>query len=264
MLGAGSGFSSISNHGLIMATFGNAIDASALLTGGAIFVHNKGTMIGGYVGAATADILTNRGEMDLVSTGIGDDVVRNLGVMDGDVLLGIGNDSFDGRRGEVGAYVDGRQNDDLIRGGGFDNDLRGGIGTDTLIGGDGDDLLGASLGSDSLSGGAGADKLTGGADQDTMTGGGVFVFASAADIGTGAARDKISDFNNGNDTIDLSAFMACGRFIGAAPFSATAVGEVQCSVATGILSGDVDGNGTVEWQIALQNRPALTAPDFIF
>ena len=41
-------------------------------------------------------------------------------------------------------------------------------------------------------------------------------------------------------------------------------GEVRYIVSSGILSGDVDGDGVTDWQVNIQNKAALTADDFIF
>ena len=66
---------------------------------------------------------------------------------------------------------------------------RGGPGADTLEGNSGDDML---------EGGAGADTMDGGIGFDT------FIF----DLGHG--MDTITDFRNGQDLIDISAFGLSG------------------------------------------------------
>ena len=71
--------------------------------------------------------------------------------------------------------------------------LSGGNGKDTLTGGAGNDTLDGGNGVDTLNGGAGNDVLTGGNGNDT------FVF------GENFGNDTITDFNPGNDSIDLSA-----------------------------------------------------------
>ena len=71
---------------------------------------------------------------------------------------------------------------DIITGNAVDNHLAG---NDELLGSGGDDML---------EGGAGDDKLNGGPDGDT------FVFAP------GNGNDTITDFNDGDDNIDLTAF----------------------------------------------------------
>lgn len=65
-------------------------------------------------------------------------------------------------------------------------------GNDTLAGGNGNDTLLGDAGNDRLIGGAGSDSLTGGAGIDT------FVF------GSNEGSDRISDFANGSEFIDIS------------------------------------------------------------
>ena len=94
-------------------------------------------------------------------------------------------------------------NADTIDGGRGDDRLFGGGGDDVLYGGEGDDLLRGGTGSDTLQAGSGDDILEGGVGADTMDGGiGVdtFVFSS------GHGMDTITDFRNGQDLIDISAF----------------------------------------------------------
>jgi serralysin len=140
----------------------------------------------------------------------------------------------------------------------------GGSARDLLIGNDvdnvlrglaGDDVLRGLLGNDTLVGGAGNDELSGGAGNDT------FVFE---ELGTG---DRVMDWNAG-DKIDLRAIDAVvgGRdnaftFIGSANFSNVAG---QLRYQNGVLQGDVDGNGSVDFAVTLTGSPALTATDILF
>lgn len=71
------------------------------------------------------------------------------------------------------------------RGGGGNDDLEGGSGNDTLLGGTGRDIL---------EGGSGNDILTGGAGVDFF------------EFERGDGRDRITDFQNGLDRIDLDDF----------------------------------------------------------
>lgn len=180
-----------------------------------------------FDGGIDNDVLVGNGGDDTLDGGYGDDVLRG----------GEGNDTLTG-----GAGVDklrGHQGDDVLDGGTENDDLRAGAGDDTLLGGDGSDILRAGDGDDDLSGGTGADKLFGGAgndrligdgqkdalhggdgndalkggagndtlngghDDDVLTGGAgndVFVFAR------NAGNDRITDFANTKDSIDLTAF----------------------------------------------------------
>ncbi len=165
---------------------------------------------------------------DVIKTKGGDDVARGregndkligansgnerlLGGYGEDIILGLdGNDYLSGNQGNDFVYG-GRGNDTVL--GGFDDDvLRGNLNNDTLYGGDGSDrmygggqndtlygdaerdfLLGEN-GNDVLDGGAGDDNLTGGEGQD------VFVFTRGTEF------DRIKDFEQGLDRIDLEAF----------------------------------------------------------
>ena len=77
----------------------------------------------------------------------------------------------------------------------------GGAGADNLNAGAGNDLLNGGRGADTLFGDRGADRLIGGGGDDRMAGGAgadVFVFAGAF------GRDRISDFQDGVDRLDLT------------------------------------------------------------
>ncbi len=102
-----------------------------------------------------------------------------------------------------------------------------------------------------------------------MTGdasGDVFVFDGATDSAVGALRDRITDFEQGSDQIDISA-IASFAFIGSAAFSGTsgpelrAAGNATANRTT--ISGDVDGDGNADFQISLDGGFALHEADFI-
>ena len=98
--------------------------------------------------------------------------------------------------------------------------------------------------------------MTGGAGAD------VFVFSTAAEAGTIAKHDKISDFTAGSDHLDLAAIQAGQTFIGGAVFSNVA-GQVRYDVASGLLTGDVNGDGVADYVIELTNLAAITGMDLI-
>ncbi len=81
----------------------------------------------------------------------------------------------------------------VIQGNSGNNVLSGLFGDDLLFGGDGRDQLFGGTGDDILVGGRGADVLTGGAGAD------IFVFDDV-----GVWREKVMDFEDGIDRIDLS------------------------------------------------------------
>ena len=110
-------------------------------------------------------------------------------------------DTIDGGAGQDVIY--GMEGGDTLRGGGGHDWLFGDEGADRLEGGGGDDLLMGGEGDDVLIAGEGDDMLVGGEGDDTLTGGGgadAFIFAP------GHGSDTITDFTQGEDTINLRAF----------------------------------------------------------
>ncbi len=160
--------------------------------------------------------------------------------------------------------------------------LSGGVGNDTLDGGNGDDKLDGGAGDDRLYGGAGNDTLEGGTGTDFLSGGAgadIFVFRSVNaslpnSIVNGArldVRDTIADFEVGQDKIDFSVIDAdttrvndqAFHFIGEGGFTKQQVGELRYVRSTGVLSGDINGDGEADFEVCLVNKAALTAGDFI-
>jgi len=126
-----------------------------------------------------------------------------------------------------------------------------------------DSTLGGNL-ADDLSGLAGDDTLLGGACSDTLDGGlgdDVLHFGNVAE----ANGDVIADFSAAQgDLIDLRAIDANGvlagnqafAWIGVAAFTNAAS---QLRFSSGMLQGDVDGNGVADFQIGLTGVASLTA-----
>ncbi|TAH16985.1 MAG: calcium-binding protein, partial [Oscillatoriales cyanobacterium] len=96
-------------------------------------------------------------------------------------------------------YLTGSSGNDIINGLAGDDVLTGLRGNDVLNGGDGNDILYGGKGSDTLNGGLGNDTLVGGLGND------VFV------LGAGLGVDTISDFGNGQDTIQLINALTFGQ-----------------------------------------------------
>ena len=108
-----------------------------------------------------------------------------------------------------GTTINAMGGNDTVMGGEGDDTIDGGAGNDWLLGEEGDDTITGGADDDMLFGGAGNDTLTGGAGNDTLTGGaGADTFVFAAGHGT----DTIKDFQNGTDTIDLTAFSGITGF----------------------------------------------------
>ena len=200
------------------------------------------------------------------------------GDAEGDTLTGIelvlGTRFDDALTGDDVAnnLTGGDGNDTLTGNGGIDR-LSGGNGNDSLSGGDGNDDLNSAAGNDTLDGGNGDDKLASGIGTDSLTGGAgadMFIFTSASGIGKGALGDVITDFVSGEDHIDLSKIDASTAltgnqaftFIDAAAFGKHA-GELRYDLATGLLSGDFNGDGKADFSLHLGAGTALLGTDII-
>jgi Ca2+-binding RTX toxin-like protein len=185
-------------------------------------------------GFPTADTIEGLGGSDMVFAGDGDDLIagnerflwfgapspgapgNNLifagdgndtviaGYLADTVLGGDGDDSLYGAGvftspGAGGGVAASRDLGDLMFGGAGDDRMDGAGGNDTLHGGDGADTIIGNLGRDEMRGGDGADLF-------------VFFFQSGPGLFTGdtggdeATRDVISDFQPGEDRLDLSGY----------------------------------------------------------
>ncbi|WP_324764828.1 M10 family metallopeptidase C-terminal domain-containing protein (plasmid) [Sinorhizobium meliloti] len=148
-----------------------------------------------------------------------------------------------------------------LYGSAFNDSLRGDNGANLLNGLAGNDVLNGRDGNDTLIGGNGADRLIGGGGADT------FVFQTTAQSAP-AARDVIDDFASGIDRMDLRSIDANSNavgdqaflFIGSSAFHGKA-GELN--FRSGIVSGDVNGDGLADLHIKVMNLSALSGSDFL-
>jgi Ca2+-binding RTX toxin-like protein len=135
----------------------------------------------------------------------------------------------------------------------------------TLTGNEFGNKIMGGAGDDHITGGDGKDILTGGAGSDT------FVFNALTDSVVGSARDKIVDFVDGTDRIDLSAIDAISgtpgddgfHFVGDSALRDA--GDLRVTVTGGntLVSADVNGDHKADFQILLMGVHALTASDFM-
>lgn len=171
------------------------------------------------------------------SWGAGDIAIVNKGVISDWVELGPGDDKFISPLG-LFRRVEGFEGNDRLVGNQFKNLLIGGLDRDTMTGGDGADTFLLQDTHDSIAG-----------SRDFITD---FVHAQ---------HDKISLFNIDADTVtaDDQAF----HFIGKAAFGGTA-GELRVEKhrANVIVSGDVDGDGVADFEIAVHTAH-LVKGDFV-
>ncbi len=222
-------------------------------------------------GGAGADRLSGGAGVDWVSylrsdQGVTVDLGEGTGkrgYAEGDVITDIENVIGS----EYGDALEGDDNANWLSGWGGDDKLWGGVGNDQLYGGDGNDKLWGGVGNDSLTGGGGDDSLWGGAGNDSLTGGGgddslwggagndvlrgyggddVFGF----DFGHG--DDTITDFTDGDDLIDLSAF-------GLSSFD-----ELVVSSYSGGVTIDLTDHGGGSIRLWSFDSADLDAGDFLF
>ncbi|MDA0786485.1 MAG: S8 family serine peptidase [Proteobacteria bacterium] len=136
-------------------------------------------------------------------------------------VLGLNGDDL--LTGDNGANVlMGRAGNDSVAGSRGNDTIFGGSGTDRLRGNADDDTLAGEEGNDILDGGGENDVLIGGRDDDLLTGGAGndrFVFAD------GDGRDTVTDFELGNDRIDLSGVGAIADFADLMASHVTQVGD---------------------------------------
>lgn len=209
-------------------------------------------------GGSGADQLNGDAGNDEVLGGSGSDTVFG---QDGDDFMngGAGNDTMNGGAdndrmfGGLGKdNMDGGDGDDLLKGNEGDDTLIGGIGNDTLSGQAGDDNLSGNAGNDILEGGSGRDLINGGAGDDVLTGGtavDTFVFDTVAT--TGGGFNQITDFTNGVDLLDLTAYGygdAASAFSGASQIGADVsltLNDGQVILLDNILLADLDDTDLV-------------------
>lgn len=226
-----------------------------------------------------------RGADDLDGTAGGD---RLIGKRGGDTLLGLegddtliggdGKDILAGGIGEDTALFKG--DDDLtidlssIR---FQNTGQGqdrfisienviaGRGDDSLTGSDQDNTIKGNAGADTITGGEGQDRLYAGRDSDVDT----FVFTDTEDSGPRAReRDKLYQFDAGEDLIDLSAIDGNENKAGsqALKWSDSAAAYSVWAEDTGrhmLLSADVTGDGQADFSVLVTRINVLTEGDLL-
>ena len=188
----------------------------------------------------------------------GDDADSIDALRGNDRIFGYGGD--DNLRGGEGIdYLFGGEGDDTLYGGEGDDFLYGGADDDTIYGGAGRDGISGEAGDDTIYGGADNDYIQGGAGEDTISGGAGDDTMSGGDdadtfvVATGEGNDTITDFTDGEDTIDLTAFTNITGFSDL---------TISASGSTAVIDLSSKGGG----EIRLQNVDVedLDASDFNF
>ena len=158
----------------------------------------------------------------------------------------------------------------------LDNTIFGSGGGDTLSSLAGADTLRGNDGRDTLLGGDGADLLDGGIGKDTLTGGAARDVYQFRDGDTGASRalaDLITDFSRADaekinlNLVDANTTVAGNQaftWLGTGAFTGVA-GQLHYAQAGGstYVEGDLNGDGTVDFVIALTGTINLAASDFV-
>ena len=199
--------------------------------------------------ADTDDALTSTGWFNSLDGAGGNDTITGNAYYDY-ILGGSGNDSIDAGGGRD--RVRGGSGDDTILGGGGNDIVRGDSGDDSIDGGTGNDLLLGDEGNDTITGGAGNDTIVGGTGDDSLTGGegkDTFVFRD------GSGSDTITDFDMGNDLIDLTLVSYEIEFDDLTITDLTDDSGVTITFTVG------EGDGTIESTITLLGND-LVANDF--
>lgn len=191
-------------------------------------------------------IASNTGN-DTLNGGDGSDILSGLG---GDDLLMGGNHSDFMYGGRDNDQLYGGDDADILRGNRNDDQLFGENGSDSLYGGGNNDYLEGGADKDYLLGENGNDELDGGTGDDNLTGGDgidTFVYKNAS-----YGYDRVLDFENGIDLIDLSDFGYSGM---------GDINPIASDVASGVRINFGNGNVLLLEGIT---EAQLDAGDFVF
>ena len=140
--------------------------------------------------------------------------------------------------------------------------IDGGYGNDTIIGTSANNTIIGGSGDDKIRGGLGADSLTGGSERDS------FIFLSTEEIGLGALKDTITDFQGTKDVVDLGAIDANILLAGDQSFSYIAGAAFtgiagQLRFSSNILSGDTNGDSLGDFELAIAGVTSLTTSNIV-
>lgn len=115
-------------------------------------------------------ILVNDSSVPLGELGI---VLNSYSAYNVEFVRGsLGHDFVDFSDASVAVKLEGRDGDDVLKGGSANDQLSGGLGNDILIGGTGNDVMNGGDGNDYLEGNGGNDNLQGGLGNDYLLGNG--------------------------------------------------------------------------------------------
>ena len=211
-------------------------------------------MINGSVGARI-----NLGRTTAQATGFGQDTITGIE----DVHGAEGRDQLTGNA--LANTLVGRGDDDRLGGAMGADLLDGGMGNDLLLGSGGDDRLTGGLGADTLEGGLGRDRLEAGVDTQVD----IFVFRSAGASRPGETRDRLAQFDSGEDILDLRQIDANSVIAGNQRFSFSDRGPAAHAVWLAdsgpnlLLRADVTGDQRVDFEISVLAVDDLVLRDIL-
>lgn len=224
-------------------------------------------------GGSGSDTLNGGAGNDELNGGSGDDALYGGDGKD-ELEGGAGNDLLDGGAGND--EIEGGSGNDTIYGGDGNDELEGDSGNDALYGGDGKDELEGGSGNDYLSGGSGNDELEGDSGNDILVGGAgadwleggsgsdIFRYLSELDS-TVTSWDRIEDFRQGRDKIDLSALLDNTKLAWGGTCGLANGAWYQNSGSSVFILADLNGNGRADFKIELKDACGLvlTSDDFL-
>ncbi len=211
-----------------------------------------------YVTGSTNSVV-NLAKTTGQNTGYGTDIIKNIENASG----GSGVDKFYGTGGNN--TLKGNNGNDLLYGQNGNDTIYGGNNNDKLYGGAGNDTLKGDTGADTLEGGSGRDFMYAGNDTNRD----VFIFRSIAETVKGSQRDRIYQFDSGEDDIHLRLIDANTALAGDQNFKFSSNGAaansvwVQDSGSNVLLRGDVNGDTIHDFEIFVASVDNLYASDFI-
>ena len=169
---------------------------------------------------------------------------------------------------EQNDYINARGGHDVITAMGGNDNVRAGNGNDYIDSGLGDDMVYAGRGGDTVIGNLGADRLYLGGRNDLDTDTVVYITHRDSLVGNGQ-RDRIYQFDQGEDLIDLSAIDANIHQQDNQDFlfnQMQAANNAIWIVDNGnhlVVNGDINGDSVADFEIEIRNINSLDEDDFI-
>lgn len=211
-----------------------------------------------YVTGSTNSVV-NLAKTTGQNTGYGTDIIKNIENATG----GTGVDKLYGTGGNN--TLKGNNGNDLLYGQNGNDTLFGGNGSDKLYGDAGNDRMLGDAGADTLEGGSGRDFMYAGVDEDRD----LFIFRSIDETVIGSQRDRIYQFDSGEDDIHLRLIDANEDLAGDQNFLFSSDGAaansvwVQDSGRNVLVRGDVNGDLIHDFEIFVASVDNLYVSDFI-